>query len=349
MSYFQAALPDIGVQAREMTPEDRDIRAHAALQNLNRFDERVSREELEVGPLREYLTFDPSRGDIGVVLSDATGAHIGAMWMGMFRGLGYVNSDVPELMMHVAAQWRGKGIGSNLLEASAEYGRAQGWSGISVHMDSRSPARRLYARHNFVSQGEVMVRALHPEITSVAVYCGSAHGARPEFARAARELGEALGERGVTMIYGGGKVGLMGEAANACLDAGGKVHGVMPRHLTDLELAHEHLSELDITETMAQRKTRMEDLADAFVALPGGLGTLEELFEVLVRQQLGPATGPVALYNIEGYWEPILAALRAMAEEGFIQPRYLDALVVADTTEELFEGFENWVNPGLKW
>jgi len=141
----------------------------------------------------------------------------------------------------------------------------------------------------------------------------------------------------------------MGEAASACLAAGGEVIGVMPRGLADLELVHPHLSRLELTDDILARKTRMEELADAFVALPGGMGTLEEVSEVLVRQQLGPYTGPVALYNVEDYWTPFLTALRAMEEEGFIWERYLDAIVVADSLDGLFDGFNRWANPGLKW
>ena len=147
------------------------------------------------------------------------------------------------------------------------------------------------------------------------------------------------------MVYGGARVGLMGACADACLEAGGEVIGVMPGSLADLELAHPGLSRLEIVDDIMQRKGRMEELADAFVALPGGMGTLEELTEVLVRQQIGPYTGPVALFNVEGYWEPLLSALRVMGEEGFIWEKYLDAIVIADDIEGLFEGYKNWANP----
>ena len=288
---------------------------------------------------------------MGLILEDERRLPVASMWVSFITAKGFVADSVPEMVVSVEPNWRGKGIGGWLIKQAVNYGRTHGWQGISVSVESESPARRLYARNEFVTQNDegVMLRTLSPLITAVTVYCGSVMGERPEFAEAAAELGTELARRNITMVYGGASVGLMGEAASACLAAGGEVIGVMPRGLADLELVHPHLSRLELTDDILARKTRMEELADAFVALPGGMGTLEEVSEVLVRQQLGPYTGPVALYNVEDYWTPFLAALRAMGEEGFIWERYLDAIVVADSLEGLFDGFNSWANPGLKW
>ena len=190
---------------------------------------------------------------------------------------------------------------------------------------------------------------LPDRITSVAVYCGSTHGARPEYTQAARELGHELAARNLTLVYGGGAVGLMGEVADAVVEKQGVVMGVIPRQLVDRELAHPGLTRLDVVETMAQRKSRMEDLADAFIALPGGAGTLEEIFEVLTMQQLGHLRGPVALCNTAGFWDPQIAMLHRAVEEGFLRAKYVDCLVVADTPTAVLDAFSNWQAPGRKW
>lgn len=355
MSVPATQPPVSQLRARAMLPEDIDLRMHAYLSNINRFGAHYSAQDITESQHGEYLSFVPERGDIGVVLHDAQKQVVGTMWVSFIKGFGYIAENVPEMVLNVDPVWQGQGVGSWLIEEATTHGRRHGWPGITLNVETQSPARKLYARHDFVTQthstdaSTVMLKALAPEIRSVAVYCGSVHGARDEFTRAARALGQGLAQRGIEMVFGGGSVGLMGETADACLEAGGRVHGVMPQALVDLELAHSGLSALDVTDTMAQRKTRMEELADAFVALPGGMGTLEELFEVLVRQQLGPYTGPVGLLNTEEFWDPLLTALRSMAEEGFIPMRYLDAIVVAESVDELFEGFQRWASPGLKW
>ncbi|MHC9583568.1 TIGR00730 family Rossman fold protein [Corynebacterium diphtheriae] len=356
---FSPELPDfmqgLGVSVHAMTNADVPAHTDSVLRNLNRFEQHFTADDLAVVPLSEYTFFNEGRGDIGIVVQDASGAVVGTMCVQFIKGLAYLNPAVPEMTLRLDEAWRGKGIGGWLIEQATEYGRLNGWPGIAVNVEKQSPARRLYARHDFAAQdreveyGAIMLKTLSPKIRSVAVYCGSAVGERPEYAQAARELGTALAQRGITMVYGGGRPGLMGIAADAAIAAGGKVHGVMPHALVDLEQAHPGLSALDITDTMAQRKTRMEELADAFVVLPGGMGTMEEMFQVLVRQQLGPYAGPVALMNIEEFWDPFIAALRTMSEEGFISERYIDALVMAKDSEELFQGFSSWVNPGLKW
>lgn len=349
---FVFTQPDTdGLHARTMTAEDVELRANAVLRNRNRITHRYDRADLETPQLNQYLEFTPTRGDIGIVLEDETNNPIASMWVSFIKADGFIDDQVPELVVNVETDWQGKGLGGWLIKQAVHHGRTHGWPGISLTVEPESPARRLYARNDFVSKNAsgVMLRTLSPAIKAVAVYCGSVTGNRPEFAVAARQLGEELARRGITMVYGGASVGLMGEAANACLDAGGEVIGVMPKDLKDLELAHPNLSKLEVTENIMARKMRMEELADAFVALPGGMGTLEELSEVLVRQQIGPYTGPVALYNVGDYWTPLIDALRAMGDDGFIWERYLDAIVVADNVDDLFDGFSNWANPGLKW
>ncbi|MDO5032598.1 TIGR00730 family Rossman fold protein [Corynebacterium sp.] len=184
---------------------------------------------------------------------------------------------------------------------------------------------------------------------SVAVYCGSAVGNLESYAEAARTLGQELARRGLTLVYGGGNVGLMGIVADACLAGGGTVIGVIPRQLLNLELAHPGITQLEVVDTMAQRKTRMEELADAFVCLPGGAGTLEELAEVLTMQQLGHVTGPIGLVDVDGFWHPFHSMFAAMAERGFVQERFVDALVIAPAPAEVLDRFATWANPGTKW
>lgn len=340
-----------GLTTRPMTAEDTALRERALLANINRVNPVHSEEELRTdSTLKSYTQFDPARGDYGWVLEDGNEV-VGSAWVLFIKGNGFVAEDVPEMTLNVNPQYRGRGVGNFLINKVVEYGRGQGWQGISLFVERGNPARRLYARHNFVAQDTsgTMLLMISPKIEAVAVYCGSALGERPEFGEAARRLGEELARRGIRLIYGGGKVGLMGEVATACLEAGGEVTGVMPENLVDLEIAHPGLTELVTTKTMSERKLRMEELADAFIALPGGMGTLEELFEVLVRQQLGPYTGPFAFYNVEDFWTPMMDALRLMGDEGFIRDRYLDAIVMEEDLDTLFMQFDKWANPGLKW
>ncbi|MDY3126700.1 MAG: TIGR00730 family Rossman fold protein [Corynebacterium sp.] len=184
---------------------------------------------------------------------------------------------------------------------------------------------------------------------SVAVYCGSALGDSPAFAQAARRVGQELAHRGIRLVYGGGKVGLMGEVANAALAAGGEVIGVIPQQLVGRELAHDDLTTLEVVDTMAQRKTRMEMLADAYVALPGGVGTLEEVIEVLTMQQLGHLHGPVGLLNIEGFWNPFMATLHNSADRGFVGRNYIDAIALSSDIAEILDKFAGWQPMGNKW
>ena len=152
----------------------------------------------------------------------------------------------------------------------------------------------------------------------VTVFCGSAFGSDPDFRTAAAGLGRLLGEAGIGLVYGGGHVGLMGVVADAALEVGGEVIGVIPRRLADREVAHEGLTDLRVVETMHERKAQMNDLADAFVVLPGGLGTLEEIFEILTWEVLGYHAKPSVFVDVNGFWSGLFATLDEMAGSGFI-------------------------------
>jgi uncharacterized protein (TIGR00730 family) len=170
---------------------------------------------------------------------------------------------------------------------------------------------------------------------SVAVYCGSASGTNPAYQRAAAELGKQLALAGCTVVYGGSNAGLMGTVADAALAAGGKVVGVIPDGLFEREVAHLGLSELHLVRSMHERKSLMNDLVEGCVALPGGIGTLDELVEMYTWNQLGIHHKPCALLNIEGYYEQLLGFLRHAADQGLLQRRQLERLLVADTVAEL--------------
>ncbi len=153
---------------------------------------------------------------------------------------------------------------------------------------------------------------------SVCVFCGSAPGARPSYSAAARELGVALANSGITLVYGGGRLGLMGIVADATLAAGGRVIGVIPRMLIERELAHPNLTRQHVVSTMHERKTLMAEMSDGFVGLPGGMGTFDELVEIVTWAQLGLHAKPVVLANIERYFDPLYAMLDYAVTEGFV-------------------------------
>ena len=155
---------------------------------------------------------------------------------------------------------------------------------------------------------------------SVCVFCGSAPGARPSYSAAARDLGGAMGRAGMTLVYGGGRLGLMGIVADAVLQGGGRVIGVIPRMLIERELAHPNLTRQHVVNTMHERKTLMAELSDAFVGLPGGMGTFDELVEIVTWAQLGLHAKPVVLANIEDYFRPLYAMLDHAVAEGFVTP-----------------------------
>lgn len=183
----------------------------------------------------------------------------------------------------------------------------------------------------------------------LAVFTGSALGNSPAYAAGARAFGAAMAARGIDLVYGGGKVGLMGTVADAVLSAGGEAFGVITESLLAGETGHTGLTRLEVVSSMPERKRRMAELTDAFVALPGGPGTLEELFEVWTWVTLGIHAKPVALFDIEGYWQPLLRALDAMVDAGFSAPAARNSLIVASDPEELFAKIAAWQPPQPKW
>ena len=164
-------------------------------------------------------------------------------------------------------------------------------------------------------------------------FCGSSPGNSPAYAVLAARVGELVARRGLTLVYGGGRVGLMGTLADAALAAGGRVVGVIPQMLIDREVGHAGLSQLHVVRTMSERKLLMGDLADSFLALPGGIGTMDELFEAWTWTQLGLHRKPCALLNQDGYYDPLLQFLDRAVEQGFLQPRYRAALLVVAEPE----------------
>ena len=171
----------------------------------------------------------------------------------------------------------------------------------------------------------------------ICVFGGSASGDDPRYADAARSLGRELARRDIGLVYGGGRVGLMGQLADAALVAGGKVYGVIPQKLRDLEVGHSGLTELFVVDSMHARKMLMAQLADAFIALPGGFGTLEELFEAVTWCQLGYHQKPVGLLDVAGYYAPLLNFLDQASASGFIRPVYRPLLQSADNLDALLE------------
>lgn len=168
-----------------------------------------------------------------------------------------------------------------------------------------------------------------PSIRSVAVFCGSSHGRDPRHADAARAMGDALGRAGLRLVYGGGRVGLMGVLADAALDAGGQVTGVIPDFLRKWEVAHDRVADLVVTPSMHTRKQRMVELADAFVALPGGLGTFDETIEILTWKLLKLHAKPVVICDVFGSASPLLALIEGAVEMGFARGEVRDLYVVA--------------------
>lgn len=184
----------------------------------------------------------------------------------------------------------------------------------------------------------------------ICVFCGANRGARPEYAAAARELASALVRRDLTLVYGGGRVGLMGELADAVLAAGGKAVGVIPRNLVLREVGHTGLTELHVVETMHERKARMAELADAFIALPGGLGTLEEVFEVWTWGQLGVHAKPVGFLDVAGYYAPLMTFLDRGVEEQFVKPAHREMAIVETNVETLLDRLGRYEPPNVeKW
>lgn len=184
----------------------------------------------------------------------------------------------------------------------------------------------------------------------ICVFCGSSAGARPAYANAARALGGELARRGLELVYGGGNVGLMGIVADATLAAGGRVTGVIPRALVSRELAHTGLTAQHVVSSMHERKQLMHDLSDAFIALPGGLGTFEELLETLTWSQLGIHRKPCGLLNVEGFYDPLLALLDHATAEKLVRAEHRATLVHDTTPDGLLLAFARYRAPQLpRW
>lgn len=188
----------------------------------------------------------------------------------------------------------------------------------------------------------------------VCVYCASNDGARPAYMESARVFGRALAERGIEVVYGGGRAGLMGALADAAMDAGGRVTGVMPHGLVQREVAHQGLTALHVVDSMHTRKAMLAEMADAFVALPGGIGTLEEFFETWTWAQLGVHRKPVGLLDVNGFWAPLTSLITHIADEGFLRGTPRDWLLVHDEAGVMIDAlaaFEppvtrRWLRPG---
>ena len=174
-------------------------------------------------------------------------------------------------------------------------------------------------------------------LRSVCVFCGSLRGALPDYLQAARDLGAALAQRGITVVYGGGHIGMMGALADSALAAGGRVVGVIPQHLMRPEVAHQGLTELQVVDSMHTRKRMMASRADAFVVLPGGYGTLEEMFEMITWRQLRLHARPVGLVNVAGFFDHLLAFLHQATQQGFIRPQHRSLLTVAPNVDMLLD------------
>lgn len=171
-------------------------------------------------------------------------------------------------------------------------------------------------------------------IKRLAVYCGSATGSDPRFEQAARELGQAMVRRGLELVYGGGRLGLMGIIADTVLAEGGKAYGVIPRALVDKEVAHTGLTDLYTVTTMHERKAMMTDLCDAFLCLPGGIGTLDEMFEAWTWNALGYHAQPFALLNVADFWAPFVEFMEHVSASGFLSSTRLKQMIVADSPDE---------------
>ena len=185
---------------------------------------------------------------------------------------------------------------------------------------------------------------------SICVFCGSNPGNHPDYAGAARALGTAIARRGATLVFGGAEVGLMGITADAALAAGGQVIGIIPQRLMDKEIGHKGLTRLEAVGSMHERKARMAELSDGFVNLPGGTGTLEEMFEVWTWGQLGFHAKPIGVLNVRGFYDPLMAFLDHQRDEGFVKPALRDTLISHTDADALLDAMAAYQAPVVqKW
>ena len=186
-------------------------------------------------------------------------------------------------------------------------------------------------------------------MNSICIFCGSSLGNDPIYQHMAQATGQAIAAQGKTLVYGGGRSGLMGVVADSALQAGGRVIGVIPNALVDRELAHQGLTELHIVNNMHERKTKMAELSDAFVALPGGAGTLEEIFEQWTWSQLGIHQKPCAFLNVDGFYDDLIKMIQGSVDRGFSQARFVDSLILAEQIEAILAAFSNYQPVTPKW
>lgn len=186
-------------------------------------------------------------------------------------------------------------------------------------------------------------------MNSIGIFCGSAEGCSPEYMNAARATGQLLAQKDIAVVYGGGRVGLMGAVADSALQHGGRVTGVIPHALFEREIGHTGLTELVVVENMHQRKHRMAELSSGFIALPGGAGTMEEIFEQWTWAQLGMHHKPCAFLDVNGFYQPLKAMIERMAAEGFIRQSYIDMLLFSDSLTEIIDYFNDYTPPATKW
>jgi uncharacterized protein (TIGR00730 family) len=182
----------------------------------------------------------------------------------------------------------------------------------------------------------------------LAVFCGSSNGASQAYKEGAIQLGKELARRDITLVYGGSSLGIMGTVANTVLESGGQVIGVIPTMLEEKEISHPHLTELIVVRSMHERKAKMVELADGFIALPGGMGTLEEFFEVLTWAQLGLHQKPCGILNIDHYYDLLLSFINYMNTEQFVQDKFRSMVLVESNASDLLEQFNSYVAPPVK-
>jgi len=183
----------------------------------------------------------------------------------------------------------------------------------------------------------------------IAIYCGSSMGNNKNFEKKTKELGKFLALNGIDLVYGGGKVGLMGVIANSFMENGAKVYGIIPKKLKEKEIAHTNITELKIVNNMHERKAMMANLADAFIALPGGTGTLEEIFEAWTWSQIGYHLKPCAFFNIEGFYDKLFEMLEYIKENGFLKKEHINMLIKTDSKEKLLEAIKAYKPPKQRW